>query len=72
MKKILRRKRKLNPEEVDLSWQRYLLPPVHPEGVKIIGVALAVVLILGLFFRLFTINHAQRAIKNLMVKVPGT
>ena len=48
MKKILRRKRTQNPEDVDLSWQRYLLPPIHSEGVKIVGVALAIVLILGL------------------------
>ena len=53
MAKILRRKRKTNPEDVDLSWQRYLLPPVHPEGVKIIGIALAIVLILGLLSRFF-------------------
>ncbi len=50
MKKLLKRKTK-NPEDVDLSWQRYLLPPIHPEGVKIVGVALAIVLILGLLSR---------------------
>ncbi|MBO7483768.1 MAG: phosphatidylserine decarboxylase [Alphaproteobacteria bacterium] len=55
MKKILRRKRKTNPEDVDLSWQRYLLPPVHPEGVKIIGVAVAIILILGILSRFFLI-----------------
>ena len=38
-------------ENVDLSWQRYLLPPVHAEGVKIILIALAIVLILGYFSR---------------------
>lgn len=53
MKKILRRKRTKNPEDVDLSWQRYLFPPVHSEGVKIIGVALIIVLILGLLSRFF-------------------
>ena len=53
MKRILRKRRRQNPEDVDLSWQRYLLPPVHPEGVKIIGVALAIVLILGLLSRFF-------------------
>lgn len=51
MKKILRKKKEKNPEEVDLSWQRYLLPPIHPEGVKIVGVALGIVLILGLLSR---------------------
>ena len=51
MKKILRKKRTKNPEEVDLSWQRYLLPPVHKEGLKIIGVAFGIVLILGLLSR---------------------
>ena len=53
MKKILRRKRERKPEDVDLSWQRYLLPPIHPEGVKIVGVALAIVLILGLLSKFF-------------------
>lgn len=51
MKKILRKRKEKNPEEVDLSWQRYLLPPVHKEGVKIIGVALGIVLVLGLLSR---------------------
>ena len=55
MKKLLRRKRTQNPEDVDLSWQRYLLPPVHPEGIKIVGVALGIVLILGLLSRFFLI-----------------
>ena len=51
MKKILRKKRTKNPEEVDLSWQRYLLPPVHKEGLKIIGVAFGIVLIFALLSR---------------------
>ena len=55
MKKLLGKKRTKNPEDVDLSWQRYLLPPVHPEGVKIIGVAVGIILILGLLSRLFLI-----------------
>lgn len=55
MKKILRRKRTKNPDEVDLSWQRYLLPPIHSEGVKIVGVAVAIVLILGLLSKFFLI-----------------
>ena len=50
MKKLLKGKKE-NSENVDLSWQRYLLPPVHKEGVKIIGVALAIVLILGVLSR---------------------
>lgn len=33
---------------VDLSWQRYLLPKIHKEGVKIFAVAAAIVIILGL------------------------
>ena len=53
MKKILRKKNTKNPEEVDLSWQRYLLPPIHPEGVKIVGVALAIVLLFGLLSKFF-------------------
>ena len=55
MKKILRRRRTKNPDDVDLSWQRYLLPPVHPEGVKIVGVALAIVLVMGLLSKFFLI-----------------
>ena len=52
MKKLLKRKER-KAGDVDLSWQRYLLPPVHPEGIKIIGVALAIVLVLGLLSRFF-------------------
>ena len=52
MKKLLRKKVK-NSEDVDLSWQRYLLPPIHPEGVKIVGIALGIVLILGLLSKFF-------------------
>lgn len=33
----------------DLSWQRYLLPPIHPEGVKIFAVIVVVSILLGLF-----------------------
>ncbi|MDR2902529.1 MAG: phosphatidylserine decarboxylase [Lactobacillales bacterium] len=33
---------------VDLTWKRYLLPPIHPEGLKIIAVIAAAVVILGL------------------------
>ena len=40
--------KKRNKADVDLSWQRYLLPPIHSEGVKIVGVALGIVFILGL------------------------
>ena len=40
--------KKRNKTDVDLSWQRYLLPPIHSEGVKIVGVALGIVFILGL------------------------
>lgn len=39
------------PEEiknVDLSWKRYLLPAIHPEGLKILGVEFLIVLVLGL------------------------
>ncbi|MDD3668922.1 MAG: phosphatidylserine decarboxylase [Alphaproteobacteria bacterium] len=34
---------------VDLSWSRYLLPPIHPEGGKILGVLFLGVLLIGLF-----------------------
>ncbi len=40
------------PDEVkavDLSWQRYLLPKIHKEGVKILLVMLAIFVVLGLF-----------------------
>lgn len=33
---------------VNLSWKRYLLPPIHPEGLKILGIMLLIVTILGL------------------------
>lgn len=33
---------------VDLSWKRYLLPAVHPEGLKILGGAALIVVIAGL------------------------
>lgn len=32
----------------DLSWQRYLLPPIHREGVKILAVVLVISIVLGL------------------------
>ncbi len=35
-------------QTVDLSWSRYLLPSIHPEGIKIVGVIFAIVLVLGL------------------------
>jgi phosphatidylserine decarboxylase len=34
---------------VDLSWKRYLLPPIHPEGVKILLVFIGVSFVIGLF-----------------------
>lgn len=33
---------------VDLSWSRYLLPPIHPEGGKILGIMFLITLIIGL------------------------
>lgn len=33
---------------VDLSWKRYLLPAIHPEGLKILTVAVLLVILLGL------------------------
>ncbi len=39
------------PEElnaVDLSWKRYLLPAIHPEGIKILAVMFGVIFFLGL------------------------
>ena len=52
MQKISKKKHIQNPDDVDLSWQRYLLPPIHPEGIKIVGIALGIVLVLGLLSRL--------------------
>lgn len=40
---------------VDLSWQRYLLPPIHPEGIKILCVAAAIVFVLGLLSSFFLV-----------------
>ena len=31
----------------DLSWRRYLLPPIHPEGLKILAVVVAISVIFG-------------------------
>lgn len=36
-------------DKVDLSWSRYLLPSIHPEGIKILVVLFAIVWFLGLF-----------------------
>ena len=33
---------------VDLSWKRFILPPIHKEGLKIIAVAAVIVLLLSL------------------------
>lgn len=38
----------INP--VNLSWKRYLLPAIHPEGIKILAVMFGIFLIAGLFF----------------------
>lgn len=35
---------------VDLSWKRYLLPAIHPEGIKILAVMFGIFLIAGIFF----------------------
>lgn len=40
----------LPENHVDLSIKRYLFPPIHPEGYKIVGVIIGIVLVLGLFF----------------------
>lgn len=37
-----------NPNTVDLSWKRYLLPPIHPEGVKILLVFIGISFVAGL------------------------
>lgn len=41
---------KQNQNTVNLSWKRYLLPAIHPEGIKILAVMFAVIVIVGLFF----------------------
>ena len=38
-----------NSDNVDLSWKRYILPAIHPEGLKIFGVAALIFIILGIF-----------------------
>ncbi len=43
---------------VNLSWKRYLLPPIHPEGLKILGVFLGVIVIIGLIYPAFWIIGA--------------
>ena len=36
--------------DVDLSWKRYLFPPIHPEGLKILGVMFGILLVFGLLY----------------------
>ena len=50
----------MNPKNedprVDLSWKRYLLPPVHPEGIRFIKIAAAItaaLFVVGLAIPLF-------------------
>lgn len=45
-----------SPEEinaVDLSWKRYVLPSIHPEGKKILAVEFVLVLLIGLLGLLY-------------------
>ncbi|MGN1063359.1 MAG: phosphatidylserine decarboxylase [Alphaproteobacteria bacterium] len=42
--------KKTNDNGVDLSWKRYLLPDIHPEGLKILGVMFVIFLVFGLFY----------------------
>lgn len=35
-------------QNVDLSWKRYLLPSIHPEGIKILGFMFGIILVFGL------------------------
>ncbi len=41
---------KIRESHIDLSWKRYLFPPIHPEGLKIVGVIFGVFIIFGLFY----------------------
>lgn len=36
-------------DNVNLSWKRYILPAIHPEGLKIFAVAALIFIILGIF-----------------------
>ncbi len=36
-------------DNVNLSWKRYILPAIHPEGLKIFTVAALIFIILGIF-----------------------
>ena len=38
-------------KKVDLSWRRYLLPAIHPEGAFLLGWMLAVSIVLGLLWK---------------------
>ena len=49
---------KTNTDFPDLSWRRYLLPPVHREGVKILAVVLAVSIAFGLISAWFWLLFA--------------
>ena len=39
-------------ERVNLSWKRYLLPPVHPEGIKILLAEVLIFAVLDIFISL--------------------
>ena len=42
---------KIRESHIDLSWKRYLFPPIHPEGIKIVAVILGIFTIFGLLFQ---------------------
>ncbi len=58
IKKDETKKNNQENQTVDLSWQRYLLPSIHPEGIKIVGAIFGIVLILGLLSSAFWIIGA--------------
>ena len=39
--------KKKNGDFPDLSWRRYLIPPIHPEGLKILGVVILISVAFG-------------------------
>ena len=36
---------------VDLSWRRFILPPIHPEGWRFVGVFAAVTVLMWMLFK---------------------
>ena len=55
-KEVYMTKKIENTPTVDLSWRRFVLPAIHPEGVKIVVVVCVILLCLGIFLNLWSLG----------------